>query len=464
MKKIIISIILAASLGGCLQAQDTVWRKPAPLDNYFYNNWLDTTKRYTLAWDGGNGSVVAKRFIAKDTLQVYGIAAMMTNPWALDFSPSSYYPTLQAYLQATYPEDPTMEHCGEQLILYQYHGNASTVMQQLGDSLSIHYLYTPVTHWLLSNTAPNNYFDQYPKPVFERYFSEPQTVYDTFYTGYTQSHFRLVMYIEPTGDTSYYSRRFRPELLCYIFTGYYPEIPCNGTGYEEYKALLKSTDPYTPATWVFPPADTDFSLFIFPIIAPPDTTVNPSDTIIDPIDTIVSGDIIVRPGNIIVIAPGDIIVIGGDTIVNTGDTLTVTLGDTVVISGHPVVINPGDTLTVNPGDTLFVNSDGSITVNPGGTIVVSSGGGGTPGIGIQTNDLLYRYTSVQPNPATDKVRVTSSFGLTRIEAYDLRGRLLFETPASGLKADLDVSSWPRGTYLLRISTPAGPTTKKLLVQ
>ena len=108
-----------------------------------------------------------------------------------------------------------------------------------------------------------------------------------------------------------------------------------------------------------------------------------------------------------------------------------------------------------------MNSDGSITVNPGGTIVVSSGGGGTPGIGIQTNDLLYRYTSVQPNPATDKVRVTSSFGLTRIEAYDLRGRLLFETPASGLKADLDVSSWPRGTYLLRISTPAGPTTKKL---
>jgi hypothetical protein len=91
-------------------------------------------------------------------------------------------------------------------------------------------------------------------------------------------------------------------------------------------------------------------------------------------------------------------------------------------------------------------------------------GDDTTGVGICTNDLIYRYTAVQPNPATDKVRVTSSFGLTRIEAYDLRGRLLFETPASGLKADLDVSSWPRGTYLLRILTPAGPTTKKLLIQ
>ncbi len=463
MKNVILFLsLVAASIGGSLQAQDTVWMKPAPLSNYFYNNWLDTAERYALAWEGANGSdVIAKRFVTNDTLQIYGIAAMMTNPNALIFSPSSIYPTLQSYLEAAYPEDPTMEHCGEHLLLYQYHENTSTVMQQLGDSLSIHYLYTPVTHWLLSNTT--NYYDLFPKPVYERYFSEPQTVYDTFFTGYTQGHFRFMMDIDGL-DTTYNPITFCPELLCYMFTGVDPKIPCNGTGYEEYKALLKRTDPYTPATWVFPPADTDFSLFIFPIIAPPDTTVNPGDTIVDPIDTIVSGDLIIRSGNTVVIAPGDIIVIGGDTIVNTGDTLTVTLGDTAVISGHPIVINPGDTLTVNPGDTLFVNSDGSITVNPGGTIVVSSGGGGTPGIGIQTNDLLYRYTSVQPNPATDKVRVTSSFGLTRIEAYDLRGRLLFETPTSGLKADLDVSSWPRGTYLLRITTPAGPTTKKLLIQ
>ena len=73
-------------------------------------------------------------------------------------------------------------------------------------------------------------------------------------------------------------------------------------------------------------------------------------------------------------------------------------------------------------------------------------------------------TAVMPNPATNKVRVTSSFGLTRIETYDAKGRLVQTLPASGLKADLDISTWPRGTYLLRIFTPAGPTTKKLLIQ
>ena len=174
-----------------------------------------------------------------------------------------------------------------------------------------------------------------------------------------------------------------------------------------------------------------FIPFLFPILTPPDTTVNPGDPIVNPIDTVVT------PADTLVVLPGDTIVIGGDTLVNTGDTL-------VIISGEPFVIG-GDTLVVNPGDTVIV-IHGS---NP---------------LSISQPDLVYRYTALQPNPATQRVTVTSSFGISRIEAYDTRGRRIFETHASGLKADLDISSWPRGTYLLRILTPAGPTTKKLLVQ
>ena len=69
-----------------------------------------------------------------------------------------------------------------------------------------------------------------------------------------------------------------------------------------------------------------------------------------------------------------------------------------------------------------------------------------------------------PNPATGEVRIASGIEMMQIEVYDEKGGLLHTLPATGLKADLDVSSWPRGTYLLRILTPAGPTTKKLLVQ
>lgn len=79
-------------------------------------------------------------------------------------------------------------------------------------------------------------------------------------------------------------------------------------------------------------------------------------------------------------------------------------------------------------------------------------------------DLVYRYTAVQPNPATEKVRVTSSFGLGRIEAYDESGRRVFGTTASGMVATIDVASWKKGVYLLRIATGAGPTTKRLIVK
>ena len=86
----------------------------------------------------------------------------------------------------------------------------------------------------------------------------------------------------------------------------------------------------------------------------------------------------------------------------------------------------------------------------------------TEGIGEAENNGW--TIDINPNPATKQVHVATNFSLTQIEAFDEQGRLVQTLPATGLKADLDVSSWPRGTYLLRILTPAGPTTKKLLVQ
>ena len=48
MKKIIVFFVLAASLGSCTTyAQDTLWMKLAPLGNYYYNNWIDTTERHS---------------------------------------------------------------------------------------------------------------------------------------------------------------------------------------------------------------------------------------------------------------------------------------------------------------------------------------------------------------------------------------------------------------------------------
>ena len=85
-------------------------------------------------------------------------------------------------------------------------------------------------------------------------------------------------------------------------------------------------------------------------------------------------------------------------------------------------------------------------------------------VAVTEADLLIRHVSVQPNPAVEEATVLSSFGLTRIEAYDPNGHRVADLPASGLQATLDVASWPAATYLLRITTPMGTVTKKLIVR
>ena len=83
---------------------------------------------------------------------------------------------------------------------------------------------------------------------------------------------------------------------------------------------------------------------------------------------------------------------------------------------------------------------------------------------VNVADLVSRYVTVQPNPAMEEARVLSSFGLTHIEAYSSEGRRVLDRAAEGMEATIDVKAWPAGTYLLRVTTPLGTTTKKLLVR
>ena len=92
------------------------------------------------------------------------------------------------------------------------------------------------------------------------------------------------------------------------------------------------------------------------------------------------------------------------------------------------------------------------------------GSGSDTTLTITASDAAARYVSVQPNPAVDEARVLSSLGLRGIEAYNAGGQKVYEGKAEGLEATLDVKGWPRGTYLLRITTPLGTVTKKLLVE
>ena len=77
--------------------------------------------------------------------------------------------------------------------------------------------------------------------------------------------------------------------------------------------------------------------------------------------------------------------------------------------------------------------------------------------------LLERYINVYPT-VTDggEVTVLSSFHLEGVEVYDAAGRMLSRQPASGVATTVDVSQLPAGSYVLRINTVSGSTTKKFL--
>ena len=90
----------------------------------------------------------------------------------------------------------------------------------------------------------------------------------------------------------------------------------------------------------------------------------------------------------------------------------------------------------------------------------TSGGGGDPSSITSALSLL---TNIIPNPASTFVTVYSSFQLTALEAYDLRGNKVLDTKASGASATIDIADWPSGMYIVIVHTPAGNVAKKLVV-
>ena len=82
-----------------------------------------------------------------------------------------------------------------------------------------------------------------------------------------------------------------------------------------------------------------------------------------------------------------------------------------------------------------------------------------------TPSLISLYTQIMPNPAKDEVMVISSFSISQIEVFSLAGKLLDSFDYGNvLQARLRVDSYPSGAYFIRVHTPSGTTTKKLIIR
>ena len=71
---------------------------------------------------------------------------------------------------------------------------------------------------------------------------------------------------------------------------------------------------------------------------------------------------------------------------------------------------------------------------------------------------------LRPNPADRQVTVSATMPIKHVEVYDLAGRLVETRQPSGTALQLDLKSYPTGTYLVKVTTTNGTTTKKLVVK
>ena len=104
-------------------------------------------------------------------------------------------------------------------------------------------------------------------------------------------------------------------------------------------------------------------------------------------------------------------------------------------TGNDTVVNPNDTI-VNPDDTLAI-------------------------LRVESEGFTLR-----PNPTHGKVQVImpETAKGEQLSVCDLAGRELLVRTVVSTTMEIDISTLPAGAYFVKLTTPAGPTTKKLLIQ
>ena len=86
--------------------------------------------------------------------------------------------------------------------------------------------------------------------------------------------------------------------------------------------------------------------------------------------------------------------------------------------------------------------------------------------GIHEKDRTNLNISIYPNPASSVIIITTTGKVSNIEIRDMQGRLL--KPASIIatpqQTKIDISGYPKGTYLLSITSSRGRESVKLLIR
>ena len=82
----------------------------------------------------------------------------------------------------------------------------------------------------------------------------------------------------------------------------------------------------------------------------------------------------------------------------------------------------------------------------------------------QPDSVLEANVWVSPNPASDLVKITSGFILNKIEIYNTSGVKVFEDNTRSNQQQINISSFDKGAYIVKLYTPRGTVSRKIIKQ
>ena len=436
MKKTISNIaLIAVAITAMAQEPhniDTIFgREPT----YFYQHWFDTVdcgntqcasylaSTYRTCWWTAS-TEVAKRNYTDSALTIIGIAVSV---YTIDQTwryPVWSKPTI---------DDTTFNDWHEYLRLYKPTHDSLELLAEAtfnaGDTAR------RMSVWSHNAPCPEHQV----LPIFEAYFDKAVTVTDSFYVSATNYYSIL--------DQQTFSY---PRLAAYPYTYYSNPVMdyCDRCYPQHIKDM--NPDNIDPDNWEHHYCD--FVFLIFPII---DTTQPRTDTCQTVTElTVASLD---SAGALVTWERGRF---NRTWQIAYGPAADDPEGYTTLAVTAPMhrlrYLAEGEEYAVRVRANCFDDT----TYSEWSDTVRFTYSGHTEGIASATPEGF----TLKPNPAHSMVEIASAAPLRRIEAYDMQGHSVFSTEASGTAAAIDISSWPRGTYLVTIHTTAGIKTQKLAVE
>ena len=486
MKKIALIIALPFVFCGNTVAQvyDTLfWGDREPTFYYWDTNWIDhyaddrepcDTTHWRMGYTLGgefqeDGQQEVARVCLTDTaLKIIGVAGVVRL--------GSYDPSLPTVDSTILPE---------YFRLWTYSETEGKMVVRAAarfDTFQPRYVVQTQTYWREGYSSfgnpsvePYYYCDTTYRgrcfmPIYEGYFDEPVTVYDSFYDSGTQwNNYLVADYTEeefPIGSGNYIIhavnvRYEHPNTIYYNAQPYYPGFPpVPPYHYKRYHLVNRINAEQQDTNWVRVATGYDYAVFLwyFPIF---DTT---GRNIAPPPDTCPV------PQNLRVgyLSSENVTLLWSEGSVSSWDVSIAAVGadpDSGMITRcHNAFATFTDLDTgmwyAARVRTVCRNNRTSLWSDSVQFYVPGNAGQGTEAVETPEDS----YNMLVPNPASGTVTVMSSFQLQKVEIYSMDGRRLMQQKAGGIAATVDIGALPSGTYFVRIGTNHGTAFKRLVVK